>query len=179
MLITYFAIFVLVEWWHWLLSYSIELMSYDRVLPKPPALYYDSFRGDSSTHTTTPFQHKIMADVPQEDGRRSTALELRAQRPTASQASSVQASPMMSSKRPQVTDVAAVLASPLPRKRTISLMSSEPTREERSASASSSRSSSSRDSGLQFCLCQPEPKIPRPPNGSFGSFHLFAGPCFV
>lgn len=48
---------------------------------------------------------------------------------------------------------------PISRKRNASVMSTE------TASRSTSPSSTSPTEGSQFCLCQPEPKIPRPRNG--------------
>ncbi|KMU88893.1 hypothetical protein CIHG_06695 [Coccidioides immitis H538.4] len=73
----------------------------------------------------------------------------------------------MSSKQAHVTEGGPVLSLPLSRKRVPTVASCHLAREERATSAGSTKSTSSKDSNVQFCLCQPDPKIPRPRNGVF------------
>ncbi|EAS36130.3 HMG box transcriptional regulator [Coccidioides immitis RS] len=70
----------------------------------------------------------------------------------------------MSSKQAHVTEGGPVLSLPLSRKRVPTVASCHLAREERATSAGSTKSTSSKDSNVQFCLCQPDPKIPRPRN---------------
>ncbi|KAK2779954.1 hypothetical protein FQN53_001185 [Emmonsiellopsis sp. PD_33] len=133
-------------------------MSYDRVLPKPPTLHYDPTRRDLPTRTSTPVEHQIMTDkfskiVADESAPRSTGLESRA------------LVAALAEKSTLIEVPSTILASPIARKRTSSLITSEAFRQERAASSSSSKSTSSKESNsIQFCLCQPDPKIPRPRN---------------
>ncbi|EGC43237.1 HMG box protein [Histoplasma capsulatum var. duboisii H88] len=79
-------------------------------------------------------------------------------------AASLSRTTIPSPENPILADIQPLI-SPIARKRTCSLITSEAERQERSASSSSSKSTSSKESsGLQFCLCQPDPKIPRPRN---------------
>lgn len=141
-------------------------MSYDRVLPKPPALYHDSQRRDlPAARTSTPLAHKIMTD------RFSKAIAEQNEHQSAPVEGAAAVVPYRSNgaalKTPSSAIELTAALSTVPRKRTVSLITSEATRQERATSTSSSKSSSSRDSNIQFCLCQPDPKIPRPRNGLF------------
>lgn len=65
---------------------------------------------------------------------------------------------------------------PLTRKRVASLgtgISNRDSTEANSPPLGSPKSASSKESVAQFCLCQPDPKIPRPRNGKFD----FLFPC--
>ncbi|EEQ84927.1 HMG box transcriptional regulator [Blastomyces dermatitidis ER-3] len=138
-------------------------MSWDRVLPKPPALYYDPIGRDFPTRTSTPVDHQIMIDkfskiADEESCHQSVGLESRALGASLLRAT-------IPSPETSVLAEVPPLISPIARKRPCSLITSEAARQERSASSSSSKSTSSKESSsLQFCLCQPDPKIPRPRN---------------
>ncbi|OJD17333.1 hypothetical protein AJ78_02571 [Emergomyces pasteurianus Ep9510] len=139
-------------------------MSWDRVLPKPPALHYDPTGRDFPTRTSTPVEHQIMTDKfskvnGEENGNRSVGvLESRIMATSLSRNTIASPENTTSTKAPP-------MISPVARKRTCSLITSEAARQERSTSSSSSKSTSSKESSsLQFCLCQPDPKIPRPRN---------------
>ncbi|PGG98651.1 hypothetical protein AJ79_08806 [Helicocarpus griseus UAMH5409] len=140
-------------------------MSWDRVLPKPPALHYDPTGRDLPTRTSTPVDHQIMADkfckiAVDESNHRLVSLDSRIL-PAALSRNAIP-----SPERVTLAEAPPpVLISPIARKRTSSLITSEAARQERSASSSSSKSTSSKESpSKHFCLCQPEPKIPRPRN---------------
>ncbi|KKZ67996.1 hypothetical protein EMCG_06337 [[Emmonsia] crescens] len=139
-------------------------MSWDRVLPKPPALHYDPTGHDFPTRTSTPVDHQIMTDkfskvAAEENSYRSVGLE------SGALAAALSRATIPSPENSTLTEVPPVLISPIARKRAYSLITSDAARQERSASSSSSKSTSSKDSSsLQFCLCQPAPKIPRPRN---------------
>ncbi|OJD23573.1 hypothetical protein ACJ73_05072 [Blastomyces percursus] len=138
-------------------------MSWDRVLPKPPALHYDPTRRDFPTRTSTPVDHQIMIEkfsqiADKESCHQSVGLESRAL------AASFLGAPIPSPETSMLAEVPPLI-SPIARKRPCSLITFEAARQERSASSSSSKSTSSKESySLQFCLCQPDPKIPRPRN---------------
>ncbi|OAX84824.1 hypothetical protein ACJ72_00816 [Emergomyces africanus] len=140
-------------------------MSWDRVLPKPPALHYDPTGRDLPTRTSTPVDHQIMTDkfsniTSEENSNRSVGLDSRIL------AASLSRNTIPSPENSTLTSTQVpLLISPVARKRTCSLITSEAARQERSTSSSSSKSTSSKESSsLQFCLCQPDPKIPRPRN---------------
>ncbi|PGH27255.1 hypothetical protein AJ80_00965 [Polytolypa hystricis UAMH7299] len=174
-------------------------MSYDRVLPKPLALYYDPPRRELPSRTSTPVEHKIMTDrfskivseEKQYDGRSASSTPitttsttttggieskalasalsaLSAPTPTTSTIASASEKLLPSAAISEISSPAStVIASPIPRKRKFcQLITSETIdQHERSVSSNSSKSNSSKDStSVQFCLCQPDPKIPRPRN---------------
>ncbi|PGG99143.1 HMG box factor, other [Blastomyces parvus] len=138
-------------------------MSWDRVLPKPPALHYDPTGRDFPTRTSTPMDHQVMINKfskisDEESCHQSAALESRALAASFLRATIPSPETSMLAKVPP-------LISPIARKRPSSLITSYAARQERSASSCSSKSTSSKESSsLQFCLCQPDPKIPRPRN---------------
>ncbi|RHZ43425.1 putative HMG box transcriptional regulator [Aspergillus thermomutatus] len=147
-------------------------MSYDRVLPKPPALLYDAPQVPLPRRSSNLLDHKIMndetttkvslVDHPVDSGScRYTAevpasglpqVHLSLNRPKLALGKIASNSPIQSPK----------LVAPVPTKDT-------PVRErssqsERSFSSSPVKSTASKESVMQFCLCQPDPKIPRPRN---------------
>ncbi|WEW60818.1 slightly ste11-like protein [Emydomyces testavorans] len=145
-------------------------MSYDRVLPKPLGLHYDISGRDLSICPSTLLDHRITADRLNlevfEKHRHLSSAQLRANVLATEATQSPILDPGMGSKV-RVTEAARVLEPPMTRKRVSPIVPSGRSREERAASAGSSKSTSSRDSSVQFCLCQPDPKIPRPRNGSW------------
>jgi HMG box factor len=136
-------------------------MSYDRVLPKPVALRYESVQ--VTPRPSNLLDHKIMNDLPNSmhegryDPRPVSQSHVTLNMPESKMGKPV--GPMLTTKG-------------LPMRE----------RSERSSSSSASSNSpiKSKDSPVQFCLCQPEPKVPRPRNGesmwSAPSLHL--GKCF-
>ncbi|KAL1959535.1 hypothetical protein VTO42DRAFT_1980 [Malbranchea cinnamomea] len=150
-------------------------MSYDRVLPKPPALYHDRSGRDLLVRTNPSLGDEIMGGTsmlpirPNDGHRLLSDINIGNGRSVGQQAPTSSESSPASPKRPPVTQVAAVLASPVPQKRPLSVITSDSATQQSETSSNSSISSSSRDAIVQFCLCQPDPKIPRPRN----SFILF------
>lgn len=114
-------------------------MSYDRVLPNPVAHRYETAQVTSNI-----LDHKIMNDlksVPMHDAYDSrTGVH----RMTVPERASKPVGPMLSTKELPLRD-----------------------RSDRSSSSSASSNGpvKSKDCAMQFCLCQPDPKIPRPRNG--------------
>ncbi|CEL05326.1 hypothetical protein ASPCAL06444 [Aspergillus calidoustus] len=147
-------------------------MSYDRVLPKPVALHYDSPQVSLSRPTSNLLEHKIMNDdivmaehrpepVPTPSYRYSenlpkvNLLSLHRSRVGGNQAPPSLPAPL---KAPRPT--AALTSKSIPYRDQSSVS-------ERSSSSSPVKSAAptgSVDAATQFCLCQPDPKIPRPRN---------------
>ncbi|CAI7604668.1 unnamed protein product [Penicillium bialowiezense] len=111
-------------------------MSYDRVLPHPVALRYETAQVPPRSN----LDHNIMNDLKPVSVH---DYDPRLHRMTAPERSSKPVGPMLTTKE-------------------------LPLRERSDRSSSSSASSNSpvkaKDCALQFCLCQPDPKIPRPRN---------------
>lgn len=144
------------------------MMSFDRVLPKPPALYDDSPRAYRSSSSL--LEHKIMNDTlsePPADRVNPGYLQYicndnelePGQRPTS--ASSLQISTMNRETVAHNESVSLNFSS----KEGISRMTDSISPQDRSISSSPSKLEPSLESATQFCLCQPDPKIPRPRNG--------------
>jgi HMG box factor len=144
-------------------------MSYDRVLTKPVALHCDSTQVSLSRPTSNLLEHKLGNDdiviakhlpepVPASSYRYSESL------PEFN---------LLSCNWARVGGIQARSSPPTPLETLTSMII--PYRDQSSVSERSSSSSpvksaaptSSVDSVTQFCLCQPEPKIPRPRNGMF------------
>ncbi|KNG82139.1 putative HMG box protein [Aspergillus nomiae NRRL 13137] len=147
-------------------------MSFDRVLPKPAALHYDSPQVTLPRPTSNLLEHKIMNDnvskvsmldrhlegVPVGSSCRYAADGL----PQVHLSSLNRAKIALNKIASNAPIEPPKPAAPLPAK-------SIPFRErssvsERSSSSSPVKSATSRESVTQFCLCQPDPKIPRPRN---------------
>ncbi|KAF9888099.1 hypothetical protein FE257_009235 [Aspergillus nanangensis] len=146
-------------------------MSYDRVLPKPAALHYDSPQVTLPRPTSNLLEHKIMND----NISRMSLVD-----------SHIDGLPMGASCRYAADGIPQVHISSL--NRALSSISSNapvepskppatltantktiplrdrPSTSERSSSSSPIKSTTPRESVTQFCLCQPDPKIPRPRN---------------
>jgi HMG box factor len=145
-----------------LMSISIPdpSISWYRVLPKPVALLHDHFndpfpRRDSSLlqhHITSDNSFKAVSDTIA--GRRITV-------PSIAYSEIPRSSPQIHSPvRNSIVSIGSAYADegPVTRKRTASLMED--------GLQSPDRSPQHEESGNQFCLCQPDPKIPRPRNGT-------------
>ncbi|KAJ9234887.1 transcriptional regulator family: HMG [Paecilomyces variotii] len=144
-----------------------RLMSYDRVLPKPMALYYDPARNTLPRPSTSLLEHKIMNDsfskvtLPQRDASILRSGGQNAE-PVAAPAPLSQAH-LASINHDKVAINSISSRTPLTRERLSPVLTVDLPKSTRSSSASPPKSSSSRET-TQFCLCQPDPKIPRPRN---------------
>lgn len=147
-------------------------MSYDRVLPKPPALHYDSPQASLSRPTSNLLEHKIMNDgITMSDHQMDKATSYRYSESLPQvNLLSLHRSRLSAEKTPTSPSASSTLESSKP---TSGLPTkSLPMRDQSSISERSSSSSpvkpaapGPRESVTQFCLCQPDPKIPRPRNG--------------
>lgn len=165
-----------------------RLMSYDRVLPKPMALYYDPARNTLPRPSTSLLEHKIMNDsfskvtLPQRDASILRSSGQNAE-PVAAPAPLSQAH-LASINHEKVAINSISSRTPLTRERLSPVLTVDLPKSTRSSSASPPKSSSLRET-TQFCLCQPDPKIPRPRNGelllwAFGAFRPKSpNPCFL
>ncbi|PWY63947.1 HMG box protein [Aspergillus eucalypticola CBS 122712] len=152
-------------------------MSYDRVLPKPPLLHHDSSHHlPLSRPTSNLLEHKIMNDdvakVSMMD-RHLDSSALSGHRRFTDTLPPVHLTTLNRSKV-ALNKVASNAASAIEVPKSANLLPTKaiPLRErsslsERSSSSSPIKSSNAptpRESATQFCLCQPDPKIPRPRN---------------
>lgn len=148
-------------------------MSYDRVLPKPPALHYDSPQASLSRPTTSNLlEHKIMNDgITMSDHRMDKTPSYRYSESLPQvNLLSLHRSRVGMDKNPTSPSASSTLeaSKPAPGLPTKSLpMRDQSSISERSSSSSPVKSAAPgpRESVTQFCLCQPDPKIPRPRNG--------------
>lgn len=143
-------------------------MSYDRVLPKPPALHYDS-QVTLSRPTSNLLEHKIMNDdltkMSVMDHRRDAPPVGASCRYVADALPQVHLSSLNRAKI-ALNKIASTAPIEPPRSTEPGLTPQLPLRERSSVSErSSSASPTKRESETKFCLCQPDPKIPRPRNG--------------
>lgn len=142
-------------------------MSYHRVLPKPQALFgQDPSESRASTRHTL-FHHKIMTDVEPkevlEKGKTSRSTSINTPpKGTASQRSAS----LESLQDYQDSPAEEAIPTRLGQKRTASLIATGdyPFRDLPSLSTAGPGIRSA-DSASQVCLCQPDPKVPRPRNG--------------
>jgi HMG box factor len=131
-------------------------MSYDRVLPNPVALRYETTQ--VTPRSSNLLDHKIMNDLPQ-------SVTMHTNPSSRYDARSTGVSKIhqhMSMKLPD-----SKMGKPVG---PILTTKELPLRERSDRSSSSSVSSGnspvkSKEGAMQFCLCQPDPKIPRPRNG--------------
>ncbi|PWY87301.1 HMG box protein [Aspergillus sclerotioniger CBS 115572] len=152
-------------------------MSYDRVLPKPPLLHYESSRhGALPRSTSSLLEHKIMNDdvakVSMMD-RHLDAAPFGGHRRFTDTLPPVHLTSLNRTKM-ALNKIASNAASAIEAPKSTSLLTTKsiPLRErsslsERSSSSSPVKTSNAptpRESATQFCLCQPDPKIPRPRN---------------
>lgn len=139
-------------------------MSFDRVLPKPPGLHHEPSRGPAPRKTSSLFEHKIMNDaaarVPMEqhpdDGPAASSCRY---------AADTRSAGVPLNRAKVALNKIACTASPADGSNP---MAPSLTRDglvrDRSSSSSPVKSAAGKEPA-QFCLCQPDPKIPRPRNG--------------
>lgn len=136
-------------------------LSWDRVLPAPPALLNGHANDSLPRRSSSLLQHHLLSSkdlVESSKDRRSTVPSISYQLPY--RISPVPALPPRASQDSSGSDQHPT--GPLTRKRAASLMADESkTRETSPATTQDSTSETTN----QFCLCQPDPKIPRPRNG--------------
>jgi HMG box factor len=140
-------------------------ISWYRVLPKPTALLHDHFNDPFPRQNSSLLQHHITSDKLCKavsdafPGRRITVPSI------AYSEISRSSPPVRSPLRNSIGSIGSAYTDegPVTRKRTASLMEEGP--------QSPDRPPRNEESGNQFCLCQPDPKIPRPRNGT--CFFLF------
>lgn len=155
-----------------------SFMSYDRVLPKPAILHHDASRQDHRSRSNTLLEHKIMTDkfskvAEERDGsRRPNSLLVDKAPPSAPLPQPLAVRTSVNCEEP-MTEGSKV---PLTRRRVATLATgvSERDNGQKSPPLGSPKSASSKDSVVQFCLCQPDPKIPRPRNGKWEFFFLLS-----
>jgi HMG box factor, other len=143
-------------------------MSFNRVLPQPLAIYHDLITGrDFTRRSSSLLDHKIMNGNSTQGS--SSVSE------AASNQDSVTNSPMRinsessrhNSSGLEVRNPEDAPLSPLTtRKRAATLTTSDTTPIRVPISNPSQAQELCIDSSAHFCLCQPDPKIPRPRNGT-------------
>ena len=147
------------------LSMPDQSFSWNRVLPKPTALLYDHLNDPFGRRNSSLLQHHIVSDKPSaitsDDsvGRRITVPSI-AYSTTPSSEAQIQYTVKNSSEPAPTIDVNEGLVI---RKRNLSLMDDDSD----SRDPSPLTQNHSDETGNQFCLCQPDPKIPRPRNGMY------------
>ncbi|KAL9624949.1 MAG: hypothetical protein Q9160_000996 [Pyrenula sp. 1 TL-2023] len=138
---------------------SESSISWNRVLPKPPALYHLDDRSDRQSlpllqHHIVPIGEPARPADPARDRRNTIHGLPPGHRPS----SSPPISPFFRAYPVQAHD--SSLIGPVTRKRAASLMAEGSSPREGSPESENSNPEPTN----QFCLCQPEPKIPRPRN---------------
>jgi HMG box factor len=153
-------------------------MSFDRVLPRPPALY-DEPAGRIHRQTSNLLEHKIMHNdhhaLPPVTtavtdrihtlpiGRSNNSYRHPAEPENCSTAlSRMQLSSLNREKAAQNQIPVRILTAT----KQVAALADEDSPQDRSASSSPTKPGSAKESATQFCLCQPDPKIPRPRNGT-------------
>lgn len=154
-------------------------MSYDRVLPNPVALRYESAQV-SLPRPSNLLDHKVMnEELPK------SVMAMR--HPDGAVRYADPRSTGIHQTHQHISKEAHRMSSNGPGKPVGPMISTKelPLRERSDRSSSSSASSTSpvkshKESALQFCLCQPDPKIPRPRNGEsiLSAPSLQFGKCF-
>lgn len=138
-------------------------LSWDRVLPAPDALLNGSSKDVLPRRSSSLLQHHLFSSKDRLEGqkdRRSTV-------PSISYQVDSRTSPVPPIPPPRcpldISHPTQLATGALTRKRAASLMADESTPRETSPAATQG---SIPESTNQFCLCQPDPKIPRPRNGT-------------
>jgi len=142
-------------------------MSYHRVLPKPQALSGQDPSESRTNAQKTLLHHKIMTDVESnkvlEKGKTSRSSSVN----TPSKGAASQRSASLESLQDyQDSPTGEALPVCLGQKRTASLIATGDHRfRDLPSLSTASPGIRSADSASQVCLCQPDPKVPRPRNG--------------
>jgi HMG box factor len=152
-------------------------MSFDRVLPRPPALYDEP--GSRLLHrpSSSLLEHKIM-NMSERTRAAAMSLVSVSEIPTSRQVndsdncstafSQMQLSAINREQVIQNGQLTASFSASSTRQSTPVLTTVESTAigaGDRSSSRSPTRLEAAKEAASQFCLCQPDPKIPRPRNG--------------
>lgn len=154
-------------------------MSFDRVLPRPPALYDEPGARPLHRQSSSLLEHKIMN---MSERTRAAAMslvsvgEIPTSGPTtepdscSTALSQMQLSAINREQAVQNGQLMASFSAASTRQNTQVLTTVESTATgagDRSTSRSPSRLEAPKEAATQFCLCQPDPKIPRPRNGKY------------
>lgn len=138
-------------------------LPWDRVLPAPSALLNANANDLLPRRSSSLLQHHLISPkhLPESPrDRRSTVPSIAYQANT--RINPVASIPLRASQH--LFASGEVATGPVTRKRAASLMADEP--EARETSPATTHDSNPETTN-QFCLCQPDPKIPRPRNGMF------------
>lgn len=141
--------------------------AWDRTLPKPDAILQDLPEGTFARRSSSLMQHHLVSrnlsqEVHEGDlARRRTVPCISHHERRPSGVDGGQTRMIDGTSRDPASLPPAVLG-PLTRKREASLMA-----DESHSGPESPSSPPTGDGAKEFCLCQPDPKIPRPRNGEF------------
>jgi HMG box factor, other len=144
-------------------------LSWDRVLPAPHALLNGNADDILPRRSSSLLQHHLFSSKDLQDSskdRRSTVPSIAYQ--VNPSISSITPAPSPAAQDYPGGTVNQAATGPLTRKRAATLMANES--KSRETSPATTHDSISEASN-QFCLCQPDPKIPRPRNGTFMTSH--------
>lgn len=142
-------------------------MSWDRVLPAPAGLHYDN----PQVRPSDLLDHKIMSDLPKSHGPlvyRQDSFKYADLRPNDIQQAHQQMAVLNKGEIPLQSDPMTPISNGHSNINLVARPSGAMASKEISRSSSSSGSSSPVRSAKErdtFCLCQPDPKVPRPRNG--------------
>jgi HMG box factor len=137
-------------------------MSFDRVLPKPVGLYAEP---TTRIHraTSSLLEHKIMNDHHGSSAVKQLSRSNGEFRLTEPESCSTALSKMHINREKIAHNHIPASFAAVTKKRPV--LTVEPCPDDRSASSSPTKSEARKEPATQFCLCQPDPKIPRPRNG--------------
>ncbi|CRG92240.1 hypothetical protein PISL3812_09297 [Talaromyces islandicus] len=144
-------------------------MSFDRVLPRPPALYDESANRVHRT-TSSLLEHKIMHDstrpmsIVDNMPRSPTAAGMPRSNDSDSCSAALSQMKLSSINRDRIAENGQLQPGIVSPSRHDTPSTVEMPLRERSASGSPAKLESAKEVASQFCLCQPDPKIPRPRN---------------
>ncbi|KAL8988538.1 MAG: hypothetical protein Q9177_002406 [Variospora cf. flavescens] len=135
-------------------------MSYHRVLPPPPALVNQDLSAQRFHRRDTFFQNRIMAEKHTRSSERKEQVKSR--HPD----TSIHHLIIHSVSSPQLSDVSVedVPASPKIRSRSIATLSNEDSNPSQPSVDSITEENTRWNAPSSICLCQPDPKVPRPRN---------------
>lgn len=142
-------------------------MSYHRVLPKPQALSSQDPSESRISAQNTLLHHKIMTDVEPNEGLKTARTSRSTSVNTPSKGAASQRSASLESLQDyQDSPTAEAIPVRLGQKRAASLITTVDHRfRDLPSLSTASPGIRSADSASQVCLCQPDPKVPRPRNG--------------
>lgn len=148
-------------------------MSFDRVLPRPPALFDDA---TTRIHrpTSSLLEHKIMnRDNHMPRSPISLQHKLNTNGSMSDSCSTAMSQMKLSSiNREKMAENGHIQPGAFPSPRTPSRTSNDsiidmPMRDRSASGSPTTKLEAAKEAASQFCLCQPDPKIPRPRNGEF------------